>query len=115
MLYAVKGNTQLKIDDSEKESYLKLGYDIAEQEGNELNVLENAPSKTVSWTDYQVLVKENLELRKQVTASGSGTAEALNGMIVQLADANKEIETLREQLATAKSDSEAKKPAKADK
>lgn len=115
MLIAVKGNTQLKIDDSERDSYLKLGYDIAEQEGNKLEVVENAPSKTVSWTEYNALAQENVDLKNQIAASGSGTAEALNGMIVQLADANKEIESLREQLAAAKSDSEAKKTTKADK
>lgn len=109
MLYAVKGNTQLKIDDSEKDAYLKLGYDIAAQEGNELNVVENAPSKTVSWTEYQALATENVELRKQVTASGSGTPEALNGMKIQLADAQKEIESLKAQLADAKKTAKAEK------
>ncbi|MDF9845179.1 MULTISPECIES: hypothetical protein [unclassified Paenibacillus] len=109
MLIAVKGNTQLKIDDSERDSYLKLGYDIAEQEGNKLEVVENAPSKTVSWTEYDALVKENAELLKQVAASGSGTPEALNGMKVQLADAEKEIESLKAQLADAKKTAKAEK------
>lgn len=115
MLIAVKGNTQLKIDDSERDSYLKLGYDIAEQEGNKLEVVENAPSKTVSWAEYDALAKENAELHKQVAASGSGTPEALNGIKVQLADALKEIDSLKEQLTAAKADAETKKTTKADK
>lgn len=115
MLIAVKGNTQLKIDESERDSYLKLGYDIAEQEGNKLEVVENAPSKTVSWAEYQALAKENVELKKQISASGSGTAEALDGMIVQLDDAKKEIESLKGQLAAAKSEADTKKTTKADK
>ncbi|WP_187388755.1 hypothetical protein [Paenibacillus ihuae] len=109
MLFAVKGNKQLRIDDAERDTYLKMGYDIAEQDGNDLKVVDNAPSKTVSFTEYQKLAQENAELLKQVAASGSGTPEALNGMKVKLADAEKEIESLKAQLA------EAKKTAKAEK
>ncbi|BCG57481.1 hypothetical protein [Paenibacillus sp. URB8-2] len=109
MLFAVKGNKQLRIDDAERDTYLKMGYDIAEQEGDDLKVVDNAPSKTVSFTEYQKLAQENADLKKQIAASGSGTPEALAGLQDQLADAQKEIETLKVQLA------DAKKPAKADK
>ncbi|MDN4600037.1 hypothetical protein P5G61_02265 [Paenibacillus sp. F6_3S_P_1C] len=101
MLIAVKGNTQLKIDDADRDTYLKLGYDIAEQSGNTLEVVENSSSKKVSWKEYETLVRENEDLRKQIAASGSGTPEALEGMKTQLDDANKEIKSLKKQLAAA--------------
>lgn len=101
MLFAVKGNKQFKIDDADRETYLKLGYDIAEQSGNTLEVVENASSKKVSWKEYEALVRENEDLRKQIAASGSGTPEALEGMKTQLDDANKEIKSLKKQLAAA--------------
>lgn len=99
MLIAVKGNTQLKIDDAERDTYLKLGYDIAEQSGNTLEVVENSSSKKVSWKEYEALVTENEDLRKQIAASGSGTPEALKGLQTQLDDANKEIKSLKKQIA----------------
>ncbi|MDN8591893.1 hypothetical protein Q0V21_24325 [Paenibacillus sp. 11B] len=99
MLFAVKGNTQLKIDDAERVTYLKLGFDIAEQSGNTLEVVENSSSKKVSWKEYEALVRENEELRNQIAASGSGTPEALKGLQTQLDDANKEIKSLKKQIA----------------
>lgn len=98
MLIAVKGNTQLKIDDADRDTYLKLGYDIAEQSGNMLEVVENSSSKKVAWKEYEALVRENEELRNQIAESGSGTPEALTGLKTQLDDANKEIESLKKQL-----------------
>lgn len=110
MLFAVKGNTQLKIDDADRDTYLKLGYDIAEQSGNTLEVVENSSSKKVSWKEYEALLRENEELRNQVAESGSGTSEAMKGLQTQLDDANKEIKTLKKQL----SDAEAAKKSAAD-
>ncbi|MEK4239069.1 hypothetical protein [Paenibacillus sp. FSL H7-0714] len=109
MLYAVKGNKQLQIDDAERDTYLKLGYDIATQEGDRLEVVENAPSKTVPYKDHEVVVRENVELKRQVAASGTGSAEAQAALKKQLEDARKEIESLKAQLA------DTKKTAKADK
>ncbi|HEY4429553.1 MAG TPA: hypothetical protein VGN87_00800 [Paenibacillus sp.] len=109
MLFAVKGNKQLQIDDAERGTYLKLGYDIATQEGDKLEVVENAPGKTVSYKDHEAVIRENAELKKQVAASGSGSPGALAGLQQQLDDALKEIETLKGQLA------DVKKPVKAEK
>lgn len=101
MLYAVKGNKQLKIDEAEKETYLKLGYDIAEQHGDELKVIKDAPTKSVSWKDHQAVVAENADLKEQLAAAGSGTPEAMKGLQTQLDDALKENKTLKEKLAEA--------------
>lgn len=109
MYYAVKGNKQLKIEEAEKGAYLNLGYDIAEQQGNELKITDHAPSKTVLWAVYQKVLQENVELKKQVALSGTGTAEAVDGMKVQLADAQKEIESLKAQLVDAKKTAKAEK------
>lgn len=109
MHYAVKGNKQLKIEEAEKGAYLNLGYDIAEQQGNKLEITDHAPSKTVLWAVHQKVLQENAELQKQVAISGTGSAEAVDGMKVQLADALKEIESLKTQLADAKKTAKAEK------
>jgi len=91
MLYAIKGNKQLKIDEAEQQTYLKLGYDIAKANGDELSVIETAPSKIVPYVQYKALLDENEELQLRYGA------------------AQTEIKTLKDQLA------EAKKAAKVEK
>ncbi|MEK4453902.1 hypothetical protein [Paenibacillus sp. FSL L8-0506] len=73
MIYAVKGNKQLQIDDAERDTYLKLGYDIATQEGNRLDVVETSPSKTVPYKDHtkalatiESLEAENAKLKAEL-------------------------------------------------
>lgn len=66
MLYAVKGNKQLKIDEAEKDTYLKLGYDIAKPNKKKLEVIETADSKTVSYKKYQELEEQNTKLAAKV-------------------------------------------------
>ncbi|MNB71319.1 hypothetical protein [Paenibacillus odorifer] len=82
MLYAVKGNKQLQIDETERDTYLKLGYDIATQEGNALEVVETSPSKTVSYKDHvkaiatiESLEVENAKLKAEL-AEAKKTAKA---------------------------------------
>lgn len=65
MLYAVKGNKQLKIDEREKKAYLALGYDIAEEKGGKLKIIEHSPSKTVPYAQYEKILKENEKLLKE--------------------------------------------------
>lgn len=66
MLYAVRGNKQLKIDEAERQRYLNLGFDIAEDQGGALVVVQHAPSKTVPYAQYEKLQKENAELKAQL-------------------------------------------------
>lgn len=66
MLYAVKGNTQLKIEEAERSDYLKLGYDIAEETEGKLETVEVSPAKTVSYKEYEALKAENAELKAQL-------------------------------------------------
>lgn len=65
MLYAVKGNKQLKIDEREKKAYLALGYDIAEEKSGKLKIIEHSPSKTVPYAQYEKILKENEKLLKE--------------------------------------------------
>ncbi|ASA22321.1 hypothetical protein [Paenibacillus donghaensis] len=62
MLYAVKGNKQLKIDEADKSAYLKLGYDIAQEEGGALTTIEVSPSKTVTYAEHRQALDRIAEL-----------------------------------------------------
>jgi ubiquinone biosynthesis protein UbiJ len=66
MLYAVKGNKQLKIDEAEKTAYLNLGYDIAEYDGEKLEIIAHSPAKTITYAEYKKLLDENAELKKKL-------------------------------------------------
>ncbi|MGM1047606.1 MAG: hypothetical protein ACQEXX_15835 [Bacillota bacterium] len=96
MLYAVRGNKQLKIDEAEKTVYLKQGYDIAEEKEGQLETIEVSPSKTVPYAQYEVLRQENTELKEQLAgADQSKQLEALQkenkALKEKLAEANKKM------------------------
>jgi uncharacterized membrane protein YcaP (DUF421 family) len=100
MLYAVRGNKQLKIEQTEMTTYLNLGYDIAEEVNGQLSVIEVNPSKVVTYAEYKRLIDENEVLKEKLqNVNNTEEIEALQ----------KEIKDLKSQLV------EAKKPAKADK
>lgn len=56
----------MKIDDKEKGTYLALGYDVAKEVDGKLEVISNAPNKTVSYAQYEKLEIENAALKEQV-------------------------------------------------
>ncbi|MNW40116.1 hypothetical protein D3C74_172220 [compost metagenome] len=58
MLYAVRGNKQLKIEEMEKTSFLNQGYDIAEELDGQLVTLEVSLSKTVPYAEYKKLLDQ---------------------------------------------------------
>lgn len=102
MLYAIKGNKQLQIDDAEKATYLKLGYDIAEADGDKLETVETSPAKTVPYPQYEALQKENAALKEQLEAAGdAGQIEALQkenkSLKDKLAEANKKLKEATQQ------------------
>lgn len=66
MMYAVKGNKQLRIEEAEKETYLKLGYDIAKIEEGALVTVASSPAKTVSYAKYKELEDENKDLKRKM-------------------------------------------------
>ncbi|BBI32362.1 hypothetical protein [Cohnella abietis] len=91
MLYAIKGNKQLQIDPAEKETYLKLGYDIAEVDGDTLNVVETSPVKTIPYVDYKRLQDENELLKEQLAGAGEGADKEIKALKEKLAEANKKL------------------------
>lgn len=74
MLIAVKGNKQVKIDEAARQQYLNLGYDIAEIRGGELAIIEHSPSKTVPYVQHERLLRENQELKAQLSRLKARTA-----------------------------------------
>lgn len=65
MLTAVNGNREAKINEDQKESYLKAGYDIIDENGNKTI----APSKQVSYSEYAAVKAENDKLKKELEKS----------------------------------------------
>jgi cell division septum initiation protein DivIVA len=96
LLYAVKGNKQLKIDGADRQRYLNLGYDIAEVKGSKLEIVQHAPSKTVPYAQYEKLLQENEQLQAQLAAAGD-TSE----LQAQLAEAEKKVKELEKKLKEA--------------
>jgi len=94
MFYAIKGNKQLKIDETEKSAFLKLGYDIAEADGDTLNVIETSSTKTVSYAQYKALLDENNELKDQLSGIEEAMAKENKSLKEKLADANKKLKEL---------------------
>lgn len=66
MLIAVKGNKQLKIDETERHRYLNLGFDIAEERGGKLEIVQHSPSKTVPYAQFEKVQDENKALKEQI-------------------------------------------------
>ena len=60
---AVKDNKVYNISEMQKEEYLTLGYDIYNDEGK---LLEHSPKTTVSYAEYEKVVKERDELKSQL-------------------------------------------------
>ncbi|MBT2287981.1 hypothetical protein J7E73_02320 [Paenibacillus albidus] len=76
MMYAVKGNTQLKIDEAERSEYLKLGYDIAVVNGDALEIIEVSPAKTIPYKDHEALKAQLTVLEDENTKLKAELAEA---------------------------------------
>ncbi|SFE11346.1 hypothetical protein SAMN04487969_101124 [Paenibacillus algorifonticola] len=89
MLYAVKGNKQLKIDEADATGYLKLGYDIAKEENGELVTIEVSPSKTVTYAEHKKALDRIAELE---AADPDEKLQAENKALKEkLAEANKKL------------------------
>ncbi|WP_432628998.1 hypothetical protein [Brotaphodocola sp.] len=62
---AEKGNKVYTIDQSQKALYQTAGFDIRDDDGN---LVEYGAEKTVSYNEYTKLLKENEDLKKQISA-----------------------------------------------
>lgn len=58
---AVKANKQYTITENEKKSYLAQGFDIIDDDG----FIEHSPQATVSYSEYEKLLNENLALKSE--------------------------------------------------
>jgi hypothetical protein len=67
-MIAVKDNKQIKIEDSEKATYLTLGYDIADisEDGKSLNIIENAPNKLIPYVKYKEALDKIATLEAEI-------------------------------------------------
>lgn len=62
MLTAVKANREEKINEDKKDEYLAAGYDIIDENGKRTL----APSKKISYAEYEKLNKENKSLKEKL-------------------------------------------------
>lgn len=62
---AEKGNKVYTIDQGQKALYQTAGFDIRDDDGN---LIEYGAEKTVSYNEYTKLLKENEDLKKQISA-----------------------------------------------
>ncbi len=62
---AEKDNKVYTIDQSQVATYQSAGFDIRDNEGN---LIEYGANKAVPYSDYAKLLKENEELKKQISS-----------------------------------------------
>lgn len=63
MLYAIKGNKEVVIDEKEKQLYLNTGYDIYNEE---LELVQASTTKVITYTDYQAVVDELKAVKEEL-------------------------------------------------
>ncbi len=75
-MYAVKENKRYNIGDNEslRTSYLKKGFDIADESGK---VVELSPAKSVPYVKYAEILKERDALKAQLAALPAAQEEAV--------------------------------------
>lgn len=61
MLTAVKANREAKINDDQKDEYLRAGYDVIDEKGSRTV----SPSRRVSYADYKKVSEENTRLKAE--------------------------------------------------
>nr|DAF83274.1 MAG TPA: Gamma-aminobutyric acid type B receptor(B) receptor, coiled-coil, heterodimer, SIGNALING.62A [Caudoviricetes sp.] len=69
---AEKDNKVYTIDQSQVATYQSAGFDIRDDEGN---LIEYGANKAVPYSDYAKLLKENEELKKQISSSEEKESE----------------------------------------
>jgi len=92
MLYAVKGNKQLKIDDKDTRAYLNQGYDIAQEENGRLVTIEVSPSKTVTYAEHKKALDRIAELEAtNVNEELQAAQDEIKDLKGKLAEVNKKL------------------------
>lgn len=74
-MFAVKENKVYQITETEKQAYLKQGFDIVDADGK---VIDHAPTKTITYEDHQkaigALQKELEKAEKALAAAKKANA-----------------------------------------
>lgn len=70
-MQAVKGNKVYTIGESEKARYISMGYDILEGE----EVVAYGKGKTVSYSEYEKVLKENAALKEELDSLKQETSD----------------------------------------
>lgn len=60
-MQAIKDNKVYRVDKNSKDSYLSQGFDIIGDDGT----VEHSPRATVSYSEYEKLLSENLALKSE--------------------------------------------------
>jgi len=66
MLYAMKGNRQVKIDDTEKANYESKGFEVFKEEEGKLVALTKKPDSKADAKLIKALEKEVSDLKKKI-------------------------------------------------
>ena len=66
MLYALKGNRQIKIDETEKDSFESKGFDVFKEDDGKLVLLTKKSDPKADARLIKSLEKENAELKAKV-------------------------------------------------
>ncbi len=88
--------------EQEKQRYLKQGYDIYDDEGK---LLEHSPQKKISYSQYDVLQKENETLKEEMLALCEGNEtlrEENNTLRKEIMALKEENNTLRKEIMALK-------------
>ncbi|WP_085833506.1 hypothetical protein [Clostridium merdae] len=62
---AVKGNKEYTIAETQKEQYVRDGFDIVDDTGK---VLQTGAGKSVPFAQHQAVLEENASLKEQIKA-----------------------------------------------
>lgn len=96
-MFAVKGNVEYSITETEKKKFIELGYDIYDENGKKIS---EGANKKVSAKQYSDLKKKYDDLNKTLTEKESEIAE-LNK---KLAEKDAEIKKAKENSKKEKTD-----------
>lgn len=68
---AIKNNKVYTVDEVSKAAYLAQGFDITDDKGK---IIERSPSSTVSYSEYEKVLKENEKLKAENAKLKKGEA-----------------------------------------
>lgn len=102
MLTAVKGNRETRINEDQKDEFLKEGYDIIDEKG----VRTVAPSKTVPYAEHSKVLEENKTLLAKVEKlekdADSKVVETINALKEENGKLKEENKALTKELEALK-------------